>query len=291
MLLMKLWTALLKSNLFKAIEDNKLNPIAAPVLETTELPKQGEAYKFSALVDILPEIKLEGYKGMELEVKEFKVDESAVAREVEMIQRRQATTQDLEEGAVAGDDMIATISQKASIEGSDFPAFTFDSVPAELGKAYLLPEVEEGLKGMKVGEEKTIAVKVPENFPEADKVGKTADCVIKVEKLQSLTIPAANDELAKDMGLEDFATLEKNIRDGLEKQAEQARRQTLESAIFEQLSKKNELDVPPSIVDQVIDSIFDEQQFEDEKKKAAAKKDPKQREAFLDVAKQRAKIL
>ena len=280
---------LVKGNLFKAIEDNKLNPIAAPVLETTELPKQGEAYKFSALVDILPEIKLEGYKGMELEVKEFKVDESAVAREVEMIQRRQATTQDLEEGAVAGDDMIATISQKASIEGSDFPAFTFDSVPAELGKAYLLPEVEEGLKGMKVGEEKTIAVKVPENFPEADKVGKTADCVIKVEKLQSLTIPAANDELAKDMGLEDFATLEKNIRDGLEKQAEQARRQTLESAIFEQLSKKNELDVPPSIVDQVIDSIFDEQQFEDEKKKAAAKKDPKQREAFLDVAKQRAK--
>ncbi len=280
---------LVKGNLFKAIEDNKLNPIAAPVLETTELPKQGEAYKFSALVDILPEINLEGYKGMELEVKEFKVDESAVAREVEMIQRRQATTQDLEEGAVAGDDMIATISQKASIEGSDFPAFTFDSVPAELGKAYLLPEVEEGLKGMKVGEEKTIAVKIPENFPEADKVGKTADCVIKVEKLQSLTIPAANDELAKDMGLEDFATLEKNIRDGLEKQAEQARRQTLESAIFEQLSKKNDLDVPPSIVDQVIDSIFDEQQFEDEKKKAAAKKDPKQREAFLDVAKQRAK--
>ncbi len=280
---------LVKGNLFKAIEDNKLNPIAAPVLETTELPKQGEAYKFSALVDILPEINLEGYKGMELEVKEFKVDESAVAREVEMIQRRQATTQDLEEGTVAGDDMIATISQKASIEGSDFPAFTFDSVPAELGKAYLLPEVEEGLKGMKVGEEKTIAVKIPENFPEADKVGKTADCVIKVEKLQSLTIPAANDELAKDMGLEDFATLEKNIRDGLEKQAEQARRQTLESAIFEQLSKKNDLDVPPSIVDQVIDSIFDEQQFDDEKKKAAAKKDPKQREAFLDVAKQRAK--
>ena len=51
---------LVKGNLFKAIEDNKLNPIAAPVLETTELPKQGEAYKFSALVDILPEIKLEG---------------------------------------------------------------------------------------------------------------------------------------------------------------------------------------------------------------------------------------
>ena len=32
--------------------------------------------------------------------------------EVEMIQRRQATTQDLDESAVAGDDMIATISQK-----------------------------------------------------------------------------------------------------------------------------------------------------------------------------------
>ena len=274
---------LVKDNLFKAISENDLNPIAAPVLETNEMPKQGEAYKFSALVDILPEIKLEGYKGMELEVKEFKVDDSAVSREVEMIQRRQATTQDLDESAV--NDMIATISQKASLEGADFPAFTFESVPAELGKNYLLPEVEAGLKGMKVGEEKTIAVKIPENFPEADKVGKTADCVIKVEKLQALTIPEANDDLAKDIGLEDFATLEKNIREGLDKQAEQARRQTLESSIFEQLSSKNELDVPPSIVDQVIDSMFDEQQFDDENLKAAAKKDPQQRAAFLDSAK------
>ena len=280
---------LVKDNLFKAIGDKELNPVSAPVLETSEMPKQGETYKFSALVDILPEIKLDGYKGMELEVKEFKVDEAAVSREVEMIQRRQATTSDLEEGAVAGDDMIATISQKATIEGKEFAAFSFASVPAELGKNYLLPEVEAGLKGMKVGEEKTISVKIPENFPEADKVGKTTECVITLEKLQSLTIPEANDELAKDIGLEDFATLEKNIREGLDKQAEQARRQNLESSIFEQLSSKNELEVPPSIVDQVIDSMFDEQQFDDEKKKAAAKKDPKQREGFLDVAKQRAK--
>ena len=104
-----------------------------------------------------------------------------------------------------------------------------------------------------------------------------------------MTIPELNDDLAKDIGVEDLATLKKNISDSLAKQAEQAKRNQLESTILEQLSAKNDFEVPPSMVDQVIDGMFDEMQFPSEDVKQAAKADAEKRKELRDPAKQRTK--
>jgi trigger factor len=280
---------LVRDHLFDAIEQESIQPIAAPVLETAELPEENQGYSFSAVVDIMPALEINGYKGLKLEYQAVDVDDAAVDREIEVIQRRQGKSKDVEDGAAAQSGHSATISMKGSLNGEDFAPFTFDSVPLELGKNQLLPEMEEAVIGLKVGEEKQADITIPEHFHDKDLVGQKVSCTIKLEGLQEQVLPEANDELAKDMGLDSLDALKTSIRDNLERQAEQQKRNQLEGELLQQLSDKNEFEVPPSMVDQVIDSMFQEMDFKSDDERERAKKNPEQRQALRDSAKQRAK--
>jgi len=280
---------LVRNNLFTAIDQQSIRPVAAPVLETFDLPKENADYAFSALVDILPALQIEGYKGLNLSANVVDVSDADVEREIEFIQRRQAKSKDAAEGTVATAAHVVNISQKATIDGEPFSEFTFDKVPVELGKKYLLPELEEAILGMKVGDSKTVEIAVPEHVLDKSKVGKTAQATVKLEGITELTLPEVNDDLAKDLGLEDLASLKANIRDRLDKQADGHRRNQLESGIFDELNKTNSFEVPPSMVEQVIDSMFDEAEFSNDSERKAMKANAGERDKARETALQRAR--
>jgi trigger factor len=237
----------------------------------------------------MPALTVDGYKSLSLACKVSEVTDADVERELEFIQRRHAKTKEAAADVAAAPGQIVTISQTAEIEGSVFPEFTFEKVPVELGKKYLLPELEEGLVGMKAGEEKSLKIVVPEHVHDKAQVGKTAEATVKLEGIMEISLPEVNDELAKDMGLDSLEALRSNIKERLVRQAESHRRNQLETEIFEQLSAKNQFDVPPSMVDQVIDSMFEEMDFPSDKEKKAAKANNEERKKLRDTAKQRAR--
>ena len=283
---------LVKTHLFSAIKDESIQPIAAPVLETSELPTEGEAFSFSAVVDVLPKISIEGYKGLKIDAQPEDGDseESTLERELEILQKRQAKTQDLTDpAAVAAEGMVATVSQKAQLDGEDFPPFSFAYAHVELGSGQLVQEIESHILGMKVGEEKSFTVAIPESFQDESFVGKEVSCVATLSELKEMILPEVNDDLAKDLGLEDLESLKANISERLHKQKEQNQRNAIEANILDQLSAKNEFEVPPSMVDQVIDSMFDEFQFPDDTSRQQAKKDPAKRAELKETAIQRTK--
>jgi len=280
---------LVRNHLFDAIEKEDLRPIAAPVLESMDLPKEDADYVFSALVDVMPALTIDGYKSLTLTCRVSEVTDADVERELEFIQRRHAKTKEAAADVTATQGQIITISQKAEIEGTVFPEFTFEKVPVELGKNYLLPELEEGLVGMKVGEERRLKIVVPEHVHDKGQIGKTAEATVKLDGIMEISLPEVNDELAKDMGLDNLEALRANIKERLVRQAESHRRNQLETDIFEQLSSKNQFDVPPSMVDQVIDSMFEEMDFSSDKEKKAAKANAEERRKLRDSAKQRAR--
>lgn len=280
---------LVRNNLFTAIDQQSLRPISAPVLETFDLPKEDTDYAFSALVDILPALSIEGYKGLDLKASVVEVSDSDVERELEFMQRRQAKSKEAAEGTVAQAGHVVNISQKATVDGDEFSEFTFDKVPVELGKNYLLPELETALIGMKSGESKTLDIAVPEHVLDKSKVGKSAKATVKLEGITELTLPEVNDDLAKDLGLDDLKTLKTNIRDRLDKQAEGHKRNQLETGIFEELNKVNNFEVPPSMVEQVIDSMFDEAEFASDTERKQMKANQGERSKARETALQRAR--
>lgn len=280
---------LVRKHLFEAIEEKSINPIATPVLETAELPKEDAVYEFSALVDILPPVTVDGYKGLKLDYSPMALDSAAVDRELEVIQRNQSKRQELSADAAAEKGNIASISQTATLNGESFEPFKLDEMPIELGRGFIVPEFDEALYGLKVGDSKDIEVTIPDTFQDKDLIGKSLTCHVTVKKLESVVLPELNDELAKDVGAESLEKLKENIQQSLERQSEQHKRQQLEASLFEQLGEKNQFEIPPSMVDQVIDGMFDEMNFQTDAERASAKKDPEQRKSMRDTAKTRAK--
>ena len=280
---------LVRNNLFTAIDQQSIRAISAPVLETFDLPKEDAEYSFSALVDILPALEIAGYKGLNLSATVHDVSDADVEREIEFIQRRQAKSKDAPAGTVAKSGHVVNISQTATIDGQEFSEFTFSKVPVELGKKYLLPELEDALIGMKIGDSKKVTLTVPEHVLDKSKVGKKAEAQVTLEGITELDLPAVNDELAKDLGLEDLKTLKSNIKDRIEKQAEGHKRNQLETAIFDELNKTNNFEVPPSMVEQVIDSMFDEAEFSSDAERKTLKANPAEREKARETALQRAR--
>ena len=88
---------LIQGNLFTAISENNIQPISSPVIETADGPSQDTDFKFTALVDTLPKLEFDDYKGLKIESTNYEIADDAVEKELQTLQRRQAETKDLED--------------------------------------------------------------------------------------------------------------------------------------------------------------------------------------------------
>ncbi len=281
---------LIRDNLFAALEENQVRPIAQPVLETLEqLPTAGKDYSFSAVVDILPQITLPEYKGVKVTTKPVTVAEADVDRELDMLRRRQANMRATEAGTPANKGHIATLSHTATHHDQPVEAFTAKGFKVELGNDQLFEALESAVYGMKVGENKLVHVNLPADYPEKDLAGQHLHFDLHLDDLQELVLPELNDEFAKDVGAESLTQLREQVQKNLNDNSSKLKRQNLETAIMDQLLMKSDFDVPPVMVDQAIDSMIDGLQWPDQKERELAKKDDEFRVRFRDNAKRQTK--
>lgn len=279
---------LIRNHLFDAIRGESLNPISTPVLESSTLPEEGKEYNFTALVDIMPQIAIDGYKGMKLSYTPMQNDQAALDRELDILRRRSAKTKDLSEDTAVANGHLAYITHHAhDEEGQPLPDLHGHSVPVEVGKNHFLPELEKALVGMKPGDKKKVDVKLPEDFQDRSLAGKKVSIDMSVEKVQEMILAPLDDELAKDLGEESLAGLQEKVKKAIADQAEQQKRHQLEFNILKDLSAKNAFDVPPSMVDHVIDAMIDNLQWHNDKEKQNAKRDQEFRKRFRENAKEK----
>jgi trigger factor len=278
---------LVNKHLFKALDEQTIRPIAAPVVDSNKLPVQNEMFAFSAVVDIMPEINIPEIKGVEVAVEKFKVKEETIDREVKMLRRRQAKTRSTEAGTKAASGHLAALSHTASVDGKDLPQMNVSEMTVNLGENEIFEDLEKAILGMSVGESKSVSIKIPETNQDPEITGKNVLFNLTLNDLKHMDVPELNDDFAKELDFESADALVADIRKHLDTRAEELRRQRLENAILDKLLAANPFEVPPAMVDQVIDSLINEQRFgnEDERKSALANKEF--RNSFIETAKRR----
>lgn len=280
--------ALIQGNLFGALEEKQVRPIAQPMIEAKEAPVADKAFAFSAVVDVMPEISLSGaYKGLRATCDLFRVTDESIAREIEALRSRFAKTKSAPEGAKAKDGFVATIAHSAKRDGTVLPQFDVKNMPVMLGRGQVFKDIEDGIMGMAQGETKEIRFTLPPDFADKDLAGATLDFSITVNLLQELELPAVDNEFAKDMEFESLDKLKEDIRKNLESQAKDLRKRKLEAQLLDQLREKSPFDVPPSMVDNVVDSMIEEMKFNNDGEKKQALANDEFRKNFHPEAKKR----
>ena len=280
--------SLINKHLFEVLREKKINPVTSPVVEKIEEISADKEFAFSAIVDVMPEITVKDYKGLKLTADKYEVKDDAINREIDFLRRRNAKTKSLTADVKAGSGHLASIGHKVYHEGNLIENMDVEEFQVALGFKEIFADLENAIMGMSVGETKKANITLPAEYNDPALAGKPVEFEITLKSLQELAMPAVDDEFAKDVGFETADKLKESIQSQLHKHGDKMRRQKLEGQIMTELRQRNNFDVPPSMVDQVIDSMIMELNVPDEKEKKKLLKNEDLRKSFRDTAKTKA---
>lgn len=279
--------SLINTHLFSALNEQTIRPIASPVVDSKEAPALGKAFNFSAIVDILPQLAFDDYKGVAVSAEAFSVKDETLEREVNTLRRRHAATRPTEPGQPAAIGHLVAISHTAKQGGELVPSMNVNNMTVALGQNELYEGLENEILGMTVGQTKSADIALPDTYGDPELAGKTLTFDITLNDLKALDVPTFDDEFAKDLEFESAAALRDDIKKHLESRAKDMSRQKIETAVLDKILEKNPFEVPPAMVDQVIDSMIQELQFRSDDERARAMKDQSLRQNFLATARRR----
>ncbi|MFY9905919.1 MAG: trigger factor [Terriglobales bacterium] len=239
-----------------------LHPVSQPRVTDLHL-HDGEPLRFKAAFEVLPEIKLEGYKELRADKPEVAVSEADVEQAINDLRERQAAFNPVEGRALADGDFAqvsldgipkAAEGQKAEGKKDDSQPVHMDEVLVEIAGANTMPEFTEHLRGAVAGDERTFDVSYPEDTQDKRLAGKTFTYTVKVQAIKQKSLPELNDEFAKSLG--EFQTVDdirKVIREQIESERKHEAEHTAKEKLVGELIQRNDFEVPDSLIDQQID--------------------------------------
>jgi trigger factor len=239
-------------------EKQGLIPVSQP--RVTDLHIQdGEPLRFKASFEVLPEIRVEGYKELRADKPEIAVTDEEVEQALNSVREQHATYTTVEGRALAGGDFAqASMDGKpknaADAEAASANPVHMDDVLIEIGGKNTVPEFSQNLTGASAGEERTFDVSYAEDISDKRLAGKTFIYTVKVNGIKQKSLPELNDEFAKELG--EFSSLDqvrKQIRENMEAEKRHTAEQGAKDKLVADLVKQNDFEVPESLVDRQID--------------------------------------
>ena len=241
--------ALVSESLSGALEQAEVTPVSEPEIDA-ERPEPGKVFRYTVRVEVKPQITLPDLSALSGTMPTLGVDETEVDAELERLRERNATMVEEAEDAEAGEGHSVTLDFVGRVDGEPFEGGTGQGMDVELGSGQMIPGFEDQLMGVKAGDDRQLSVTFPEEYANAELAGKDATFDCHVVAIRRREVPELDDEFAKDLG--DFDSLEalrakvqEDFRQRRVREAEQARNQSLMSALIE----ASDFEVPPSIVE------------------------------------------
>ncbi|QUH24730.1 trigger factor [Serpentinicella alkaliphila] len=244
-----------------ALAEHSIEPIDHPHIDIVDEIEKGKDVVFTAEVEIMPEFTIENYKGIEVEKKEYNVQEEDVQNELDMLVQNSARMVSVEDRPVKNGDMVI-IDFKGMVDDVQFPGGTAEKQTLTIGSGHFIPGFEEQLIGANIGDDVVVNVTFPEKYHSEDLAGKDAVFHVKIHEIKEKELPTVDDEFAKDVS--DFDTIEElkaDIKNKLVEAAENKEKQEFENAVINAIASKVELNVPNAAIEKQIDQMIREFAF------------------------------
>lgn len=230
-----------------ALKDSKLDMIGQPDFDVVSVSDE-DGVVFSAKVSVKPEVKIEGYLGIEAEKKVVPVTDEEVDQEIKTLQERNSRETDLDEGGKAEMGDICTIDFDGSVDGVPFDGGKGSDYPLKLGSGNFIPGYEEQVAGHTLNETFDVRVSFPEDYHVKELAGKPAVFKTTIHKIQHIELPALDDDFAKDFTeFDTFDEYRKDVRAKIEKRHGEEADSEFESAVLDQLIEKTDAEIPETM--------------------------------------------
>ncbi|MEI7541967.1 MAG: trigger factor [bacterium] len=236
-----------------------LNVVTYPMLQEVTPTEDGISYKI--VVEVNPEFELKEYKKIKVEDKKLKeVTDLDVNKELDRLRQYRGKLKD-SLSDTAKDGYYVTIAMAGFVDGKAEASMTSESQFLQIGAGSMIKDLESGLIGMKLGQEKDISVTFPADYFEKAFAGKHAVIKAKLNSIKELEMPEMTDAFAKEIsGKETVAELKNLIKDNMSKQAEEDIRSFKVDQIIKKLNEMHSFELPQGLVDEEITNIINRYQ-------------------------------
>lgn len=239
----------------QVVTDRGLRPALQPKIDLVKF-EAGADLEFRVDLEILPEIPMPEFGGIEIEKLKAEPTEDAIGKALGQIAERNRKLEDISEDRGAAKGEVAVCDFVGKIDGEAFPGGTANDMPIEVAGEGFIPGFTEQLEGIKAGESRTIDVTFPEEYGSKELAGKAAQFEITCKKLQSKSVPAVDDELAKAIGFETLDEVRKLITEQMQREYDSLSRMKVKRALLDALSDRASFEVPEGMVEAEFGTIW-----------------------------------
>ena len=180
----------LPSYYVQAVKEHDVDVIAAPEIDITDGQEQGPV-AFDAVVEVRPVITIGGYQGLRVELSRPEATDEEIDAQVDRLRQQFAELKVVERPAQDGDHVSIGIA--GSRDGEVLPGLQADDYLYELGSGSVAKELDENLRGAKVGD-----VLEFDAQPDDDDEDPVQFKVI-VKDVKEKVLPTVDDEWANDV--------------------------------------------------------------------------------------------
>jgi len=250
----------------KALADEALRPAFQPSIDLEgeiEQVMDGKAdLTFKMSFEVVPTFELADFSKVSIERLVAEVKDADIEEAMKRLAENQKNFEPRAEGAAAENGDLLTVDFVGKIDGVAFEGGSAEDANLELGSGRFIPGFEEQLVGAKAGEEKTVNVTFPAEYGAEHLAGKDAVFEVKVKEVKAPAEVTIDDELAKRFGFDELAKLREALAEQIKSDFNRMSRMHLKRAMLDKLDELHDFELPPSMVEQEFEQIW--QQFEHE---------------------------
>src|SRR5215216_5983479 len=247
-----------------AIDEHSLNALGEPNVEldnTEALERLGEEpLTIKVGLEVLPEIQLETYKGIEVNRRKRPITDADVDRMIEGIRDSSASLQPVEDRASELGDTVTVNARGNYVDDPEEDEIKVDDVEVVLGGPGVQQEFTDNLMGVRPDETRTFTVEYPADFTSPGLAGKKVQYTAEVTAVRQKELPELDDEWVKSLGgeFDSVETLKTKVREDLEARATAESDHLLRDEIMKKLLETHKFEVPESLVNQQTQHRFEQ---------------------------------
>jgi len=239
-----------------AAREKNLHPIADPRIDKLEF-EPGKPLRFRARFEVLPEIELGDYKGLEIEPVKLEVTDEDVQRELAALRERAAILEAVEGRTVEDGDtaVVSLFSVTTQPKEKSSKPIVVEETLCHVGAETTLEAFSQRLRGAQVGEEREIEVTYSEDYPEPELAGRTVTYTAKLKAIKHKRLPELDDDFAQQAGeYKTLAELKQKIRENLEAARARREKELTRQRLLDALLARHDFPVPQTLVENQLDS-------------------------------------
>lgn len=234
-----------------AVIGEKLRPAGQPAVEPKQIDPKKD-FTFTAIFEVYPDVELTPLDGVEIKQPITQITSTDVDEMIETLRKQQATFEEADKTAEEGDEL--DINFEGLKDGEAFEGGSAENSSIVIGSGQMIPGFEDGLVGLKAGDDKELSLAFPDDYHAEDLKGAAVVFKVKVNSVKAQQLPEINEEFIKKFGVEKggIDELKVEIEKNMHRELKQALKNRVKTQVMDAMIEKNTIELPKALVDQEV---------------------------------------